>query len=121
MICDRYAHSGVAYSASKGLNFDWCVNCDRGLVAPDAIIYLDLTVEEAMKRGDFGLERYEKKDFQEKIRETFLSLKARDENTVPWHVIDANKSKEELHTEIKLLVDRIIAESAGQPLKKLWC
>ena len=31
IILDRYAHSGVAYSAAKGLNIDWCKNCDRGL------------------------------------------------------------------------------------------
>merc|ERR1719414_2623299 len=24
IVCDRYAFSGVAYSAAKGLNFEWC-------------------------------------------------------------------------------------------------
>jgi thymidylate kinase len=49
LICDRYAYSGVAFSSSKGMDLDWCINCDRGLVAPDAVIYLDMPVEETMK------------------------------------------------------------------------
>ena len=50
IICDRYAFSGVAFSAAKpGLDFDWCRECDRGLPGPDAVIYLDLSVEDAAR------------------------------------------------------------------------
>jgi len=35
---------------------------------------LDLSIEDAMKRGDFGEERYEKKEFQIKVREKFMLL-----------------------------------------------
>ena len=31
IVMDRYAFSGVAYSASKGLKLDWCKGPDRGL------------------------------------------------------------------------------------------
>ena len=31
------------------MDLDWCMNCDRGLIAPDAIIYLDMPVEDATK------------------------------------------------------------------------
>ena len=54
LICDRYAYSGVAFSSSKGMDIDWCINCDRGLVAPDAVIYLDMPVEETMKVNATG-------------------------------------------------------------------
>lgn len=40
IICDRYWYSGVAYSAAKGLDLDWCINSDKGLIEPDLIIYL---------------------------------------------------------------------------------
>ena len=51
IVCDRYAFSGVAFSASKdGLEMEWCKNPDRGLPAPDSIIYLDLPVAKAQKR-----------------------------------------------------------------------
>lgn len=46
-VCDRYAYSGVAFTSAKGLDIEWCKNPDRGLPAPDCIIYLDLAVEEA--------------------------------------------------------------------------
>merc|ERR1711907_505279 len=34
IVCDRYAFSGVAYTAAKGLAFDWCQAPDRGLPCP---------------------------------------------------------------------------------------
>ena len=46
-VCDRYCYSGVAFSAAKGMDMDWCKACDRGLIAPDCVIYLDMPVEEA--------------------------------------------------------------------------
>ena len=51
VICDRYAHSGVAFSAGKGLDVEWCRGPDVGLPAPDAVIFLDLSQEESEKRG----------------------------------------------------------------------
>jgi dTMP kinase len=77
VVCDRYAYSGVAFYAAKVksatasrendfipgessslkeeeeplLSLDWCKSCDMGLPAPDAVIFLDLTQEEAEKRG----------------------------------------------------------------------
>jgi len=38
----------------------WCWEPEVGLLAPDAIIYLDMPIEDAAKRGEFGGERYEK-------------------------------------------------------------
>lgn len=46
-VCDRYCYSGVAFSAAKGMDMDWCKACDKGLIAPDCVIYLDMPVEEA--------------------------------------------------------------------------
>lgn len=54
IICDRYAYSGVAFSSSKPTltnDLEWCKSCDVGLPAPDAVIFLDLTQEEAEQRG----------------------------------------------------------------------
>lgn len=59
VVCDRYAYSGVAFSAAKVnpttchpiLSLEWCRAPDRGLPAPDCVIFLDLTQEEAEKRG----------------------------------------------------------------------
>ena len=54
VICDRYAYSGVAFSSAKpnlSNDLSWCQACDVGLPAPDAVIFLDLTQEEAEQRG----------------------------------------------------------------------
>ena len=63
IICDRYAYSGVAYSGAKGLDFEWCLNADRGLVKPDLVIYIDIDMETIKERAGFGEERYEKTEF----------------------------------------------------------
>ena len=54
---------------------DWCKNPDIGLPRPDLVIYLDISVEDSMKRGQFGEERYEKEDFQHKVTRVFHQLK----------------------------------------------
>ena len=54
VICDRYAYSGVAFTSAKpSLSDDlsWCQACDVGLPAPDAVIFLDLSQDEAEQRG----------------------------------------------------------------------
>ena len=55
IVCDRYAHSGVAFSSAKDANdpltVEWCKSPDKGLPAPDAIIFLTLSQDEAEKRG----------------------------------------------------------------------
>ena len=66
-MVDRYAYSGVAFTAAKGapgLDRAWCMAPDVGLPAPDAVFFLNLTVEQAAARGGYGEERYEKADFQ---------------------------------------------------------
>lgn len=58
VICDRYAYSGVAFSSAKVdangksiLSREWCQSPDVGLPAPDCVLFLDLTQEQAEKRG----------------------------------------------------------------------
>ena len=50
LVVDRYAYSGVAYSAAKGLNRDWCASVDEGLLAPDAVFFLKVDPEAAGNR-----------------------------------------------------------------------
>ena len=62
---DRYAFSGVAFSAAKSeMDLEWCRQPDRGLPRPDIVFFLDVSGEEAQKRGGYGEERYERKEFQ---------------------------------------------------------
>merc|ERR1719223_490120 len=57
VICGRYAYSGGAFTSAKqkaNLSLDWCKAPDIGLPAPDAVIFLDLSPEQAKQRGGYG-------------------------------------------------------------------
>ena len=49
----------MAYSSAKGLDLDWCLNCDKGLPKPDIIFYIELNDDKKNKRNGFGDEIYE--------------------------------------------------------------
>mmetsp|Transcript_1758 Transcript_1758/g.2708 ORF Transcript_1758/g.2708 Transcript_1758/m.2708 type:complete len:269 (-) Transcript_1758:643-1449(-) len=126
VVCDRYAYSGVAFSAAKedaGLSLDWCKAADIGLPAPDAVIFLDICQEEAEKRGGFGGERYEKRDMQIRVRKRFADLQALEDsvNGTPWYMINAQQSAERVHSDIQQVVQTTIDQvNSGAPLRKLW-
>ncbi|KAJ3322489.1 hypothetical protein HDV06_003033 [Boothiomyces sp. JEL0866] len=67
LLVDRYCYSGIAYSSAKGLDFDWCCNSDKGLLKPDLVLFFDLDPQLAIERGDYGNERYESLNFQQKV------------------------------------------------------
>ncbi|XP_075386460.1 thymidylate kinase isoform X3 [Tenrec ecaudatus] len=90
LIVDRYAFSGVAFTAAKELPYlasfhnrwlhpqsfslDWCKQPDVGLPRPDLVLFLQLQLAEAMQRGGFGQERYEDRAFQERALGCFQQL-----------------------------------------------
>lgn len=44
IVLDRYAFSGVAFTAAKGTqSIDWCKGPDVGLPRPDVVIYLNVS------------------------------------------------------------------------------
>ncbi|XP_062602100.1 thymidylate kinase-like [Saccostrea cucullata] len=117
LIVDRYAFSGVAFTAAKqGFTIDWCKQPDLGLPRPDLVLYLNLSPEAAAKRGTFGSERYEQTDFQIKVANNFQQLKE-----PYWQEIDADKTEEDLSAELTDIVLNLISCVGEAPLKKLWC
>ena len=72
VILDRYAYSGVAYSTAKGLDFNWCFAPDIGLPAPDLVFYFEVESADLLAvRPDFGVEIYEKTDFQNSVLKVY--------------------------------------------------
>eukprot|EP01134_Creolimax_fragrantissima_P007986 CFRG7986T1 len=114
LIVDRYAFSGVAFTAAKGLDMEWCKSPDAGLLSPDLTVYMDLPIEEAMRRGGFGEERYEKKDFQDKVSRVFKQLRTPD-----WKVLDASPAIGDVHETLTKMAVTAIMESRGTPLTTL--
>ncbi|RSH94127.1 Thymidylate kinase [Saitozyma podzolica] len=74
IVADRYAFSGIAFSAAKGLPFTFCLNPDAGLPLPDLTLYLTVPPEVASTRGAYGVERYENLDMQTRTREQFAAV-----------------------------------------------
>jgi len=74
LIVDRYSYSGVAFSSAKGLDIEWCKAPEIGLLAPDSVLYLDISPERAAERGGYGDERYERVEFQKKVADFYQTL-----------------------------------------------
>ncbi|KAI8882846.1 thymidylate kinase-like protein [Backusella circina FSU 941] len=115
LVVDRYAFSGVAFSSAKGLDLEWCRNPDVGLLSPDVVLFLDLDIEEAEKRGGFGMERYEKRELQVKVRGEFSKLQ--DDK---WKFIDASQSMEKVQQDMWEAVQGIKALPLEELKYNLW-
>ncbi|KAK7420221.1 Thymidylate kinase [Neonectria punicea] len=77
ILCDRYYHSGIVYSAAKQnatLPLSWARAPEQGLPRPDLVLFLDLEEAQAKARGGWGGEVYEKAETQRRVRELFWAL-----------------------------------------------
>lgn len=121
IIVDRYYYSGCVYSAAKqnpSMSIEWCRKPEVGLPRPDLCLFLDISAEDAAKRGGYGAEKYEKKEIQDRVRELFETMMQRKEGE-DFVRIDAGKGMEDVAASIRQEVDRCIERVAkGQlPLK----
>lgn len=140
VIADRYAFSGIAFSASKvvdgpnsrevpKLPFEWCRAPDVGLPAPDAVLFLDIAPEQARLRGGYGEERYEKEEMQARVRKAFKRLgeetkgEASSEGATSgtlWDIIDAGQGKEIVADLMWTSIERLVRDGLTVPVGKLW-
>lgn len=84
IICDRFYHSGIVYSAAKNiksLSLSWAKAPEVGLPRPDVVLFLDLEEEVARQRGGWGGEVYEKGEMQRRVRDLFWGLSMGDLGT----------------------------------------
>lgn len=68
----------------QNFSLDWCKQPDVGLPKPDLVVFLQLRLVEAARRGEFGRERYENGNFQERALHRFHQLMA--DETLNWKV-----------------------------------
>jgi dTMP kinase len=115
IIVDRYSYSGVAYSAAKGLDFEWCKTPEKGLLKPDLVVYLTLTAEAMARRGGFGTERYETTEMQRKVGKMFERMIERP----LWQVINADKTEEDLSDELEKIITTKI-ENVEATIEAMW-
>jgi dTMP kinase len=115
IVCDRYYYSGMVYSAAKynpTLSLDWARAPDVGLPRPDVVVFLDLELEEAEKRGGYGDEKYEKKEMQQRVRELFLGLLKSHGSESDMQVVNAGESVEVVGDRILEMIEAKLKELA---------
>ena len=131
IICDRYAFSGIAFSASKALpqksspstssplTYEWCRAPDVSLPAPDLTLFLDISPEQAAKeREGYGEERYEKLEMQARVCEVFGKI-GKEMGAEKWVTIDAGRTREEVEKNIWENVSPLV-EGVKEPVSRLW-
>ena len=93
----------------------WLKFPDVGIPCPDKVFYLKLSAEAAEKRAIYGMERYEKVTFQQKVEEQFEKMKGQE-----WETFDASRDIESLHSEILERALSVIKECQHKTIAKLW-
>ncbi|MCH8914496.1 MAG: dTMP kinase [Thaumarchaeota archaeon] len=97
LIMNRYYHSNLVYGIVNGMNQKWLENLDAGLPKADLVILLDVLQKESFHRQKAHRDMFEKnKEFLRKISKIYL-ITAKKKH---WKIIDASKSKQEIHEEI---------------------
>ena len=75
----------------------WLEGLDDGLPKADLVILLDVTQKESFRRQKTNRDKFEKNQaFIQKISKIYLAVAKKKR----WKIIDASKSKQEVHNEI---------------------
>lgn len=121
VVVDRYSFSGAVYTAAKEnpqLSLEWCWNPEIGLPQPDLVLFLDISTEDAAKRGGYGAERYEKVEMQKKVRDLFKSLFSR-LPTLNVRIINAGASQQDVADRIWIAYTELTQKEASQNIASL--
>jgi len=120
IVCDRYAFSGVAYTAAKGLDLSWCQTPDIGLPVPDGVFFMHIDASVGASRAGFGDERYENTDMQTRVREEFRQPRIR--AGVDWNDVDGARDIAVIQNEISEAVGMIqkTEQENVRGIRQLW-
>jgi len=107
VISDRYYFSSFAYGEAQGLDVNFLKVVNSKFQRPDLLIILDVPPEvsiERIKKARFGFTLFEEKEYLRKVRDSFKKIFM--ENKDIAHLVDGTKSIEEVHKEIKEIVEK---------------
>ncbi|RMW38877.1 MAG: dTMP kinase [Nitrosopumilus sp.] len=97
LIMNRYYHSNLVYGLANGMKEKWLENLDAGLPKADLVILLDVNQKESFNRQKTNRDKFEKnEEFLRKISKLYKTTAKKKR----WKIIDATKSKQEVHEEI---------------------
>ena len=97
LVMNRYYHSNLVYGQVNGMKLNWLENLDAGLPKADLVILLDVKQKDSFNRKRSKRDQFEKnKEFSKKISKAYKTLAKKKK----WNIIDASKTKTEVHNEI---------------------
>ncbi|KAF6001368.1 hypothetical protein F1559_003884 [Cyanidiococcus yangmingshanensis] len=102
---------------ARALDLDWCTAADRGLPAPDLILFFDMDPELASTRGGFGQERYERLALQQQVRQVFLNELFQPDR---WLRVHAEETVAQVQTQCQQAITAVLSRVSGTPLNTLW-
>ena len=106
VIMNRYYHSNLIYGLANGMKREWLTNLDEGLPKADLVILLDVTQKESFSRKKTNRDKFEKnEEFLRNISKIYRTV-AKNEH---WKIIDASKSKQEVHANILKAISQKIS------------
>lgn len=112
VLCDRYTDSTAAYQGYGRQQDLGRINMLNDIATsslkPDLTIVFDIDVETSQKRVGKEKDRMESagKEFHNRVRNGYLELAKLEPERIK--VIDASKSIEEIHEEVKMLIDQCL-------------
>jgi thymidylate kinase len=92
---------------------DWVIQAHQpvfDLLRPDLVLYLDLSIDESLRRihaNRAGTEHYEKRETLEKVRANYLEAFSRLGQHENIHQVDAARSLDEISSEIIHIVQTL--------------
>ncbi len=112
VIQDRGKYATRCYQAAQGINENRIIEAHKGLLLPDLVVIMQITVEESMRRRESAgrnitADMFEKKrEFLEKVAKNYGGLRCdwEDENIL---YADGMQSVEDVHSQIKTYVGLI--------------
>ncbi|MEW6408926.1 MAG: dTMP kinase [Nitrospirota bacterium] len=106
VISDRYSASNLVYGIVQGLDVDWMLTVEKGLIQPDLTILIDISERTSLQRKQSNRDIYEGKiEFLKSVRNAYLELAMKDN----WKIINGEQSVDEISKEIRKIIDLLLA------------
>jgi dTMP kinase len=104
VIINRYYQSNLVYGTSNGLNLRWLLSLEKGLPTADLVIVLDVTPRITLKRSQEPDEFEKDVSLLQNVYKNYHKLA----KPFRWKILNAEKSRDQIHDEVKKTVERII-------------
>jgi len=106
VVSDRYAYSNIAYQLVNGVDYDYLLSLDKGMIFPDLVFFIDTTIDEVIRRMNNSRkkDKYESsRNYLARVSENYRAMcdgSIEVFGRAKWIRIDGNKTIEEVQKDI---------------------